>query len=155
MEIILWHVLVWILSFELPGAVKCALTWNAWHDLTAHLINKSSKGTFFFLPFCAHTHVCGSVYELSAWCKIAPWLQSKSMQSKQEMATIAETEGRWRGGGMGASRQMESWTVSQRRRGGIIFWQWEFKLVSVEFHEKKRTFSQARLDVFSTRYEYK
>lgn len=36
------------------------------------------------------------VCELSARCKIAPWLQSKSMQSKQEMATIEETEG---GGG--------------------------------------------------------
>lgn len=37
--------------------------------------------------------MCVFVCELSARCKIAPWLQSKSMQSKQEMATIEDTEG--------------------------------------------------------------
>lgn len=43
--------------------------------------------------------VCVFVFELSARCKIAPWLQSKSMQSKQEMATIEEKEGGGREGG--------------------------------------------------------
>lgn len=43
----------------------------------------------FFLPFCARMYViCVFVCELRAGCKIAPWVQSKSMQSKQEMATI-------------------------------------------------------------------
>lgn len=43
------------------------------------------------------------------------------MQSKQEMATIGETEGGGEEGGRGrwmeARRQMESWTLSQRKRG--------------------------------------
>lgn len=63
---------------------------KGWHDLTAHLINKSSKGKFFFSfpPLRLRTRVFLS--EVCARCKIGPWLQSKSMQNKQEMATIEE-----------------------------------------------------------------
>lgn len=59
-----------------------------------------------------HVHVCVFVCELSARCKIAPWLQSKSMQSKQEMATIEEMEGGGRKGGVGLRRE-DRWRVGQ------------------------------------------
>lgn len=39
--------------------------------------------------------ICVFICTLSAECKIAPWVQSKSMQSKQEMATIERV---WGGG---------------------------------------------------------
>lgn len=45
-----------------------------------------------------HVYVCVFVCELCATCKIAPWLQSKSMQSKREMATIVERQGGRDGG---------------------------------------------------------
>lgn len=64
-----------------------------------------------------------------ATCKIAPWLQSKSMQSKQEMATIEEMEG-GEGGrreeGVEARRQMESprlHPVSQKKKREMSSWQ--------------------------------
>lgn len=63
-------------------------------------------------------HVCVFVCELGTRCKIAPWLQSKSMQSKQEMATIEETEGggRRKEGGEGG-RRGDRWRVGQSVRG--------------------------------------
>lgn len=36
--------------------------------------------------------ICVFVCELGAGCKLTPWLQSKSMQSKQEMATMVGVE---------------------------------------------------------------
>lgn len=59
------------------------------------------------------------VCELSARCKIAPWLQSKSMQSKQEMATIEEMEGGGGGGGIygGKETDGELDSPSEEERG--------------------------------------
>lgn len=78
------------------------------------------------------------VCELSARCKIAPWLQSKSMQSKQEMATIEETEGGGGGRVMEARRQMESWTVRQRKRGEVSSWQCRLESVTAEIVAERR-----------------
>lgn len=63
-----------------------------------------------------HVYVCVFVCELSARCKIAPWLQSKSMQSKQEMATIEETEGGEEG--REGWRRGDRWRVGQSVTGG-------------------------------------
>ena len=49
----------------------------------------------------------------SAGCKIAPWLQSKSMQSKQEMATIEEAGGRRRRGGRDGGEETDGELDSQ------------------------------------------
>ena len=86
-----------------------------------------------FAHACRHTiqYVCVSVCELDTRCKIAPWLQSKSMQSKPERPTIAEME---RGRGREGDR-WESWPVSQRIRGNGSL---RLKiLVDIEFAAKK------------------
>lgn len=115
-EITLWCTLAWIHSFVVPQTENCDLTWNGWHDLTANLINKSSEGKFFFPPLWC-THVCNLCFSMTSQCWMrppppppTPRVQSKSMQNKQEMATI-EVDGRRR-----RSRVFRQWGRWRVRR---------------------------------------
>lgn len=50
--------------------------------------------------------ICVFVCELGAGCKITPWVQSKSMQSKQEMATVVGVG--TGGGGSDTDKELQS-----------------------------------------------
>lgn len=68
--------------------------------------------------------ICVFVCELGAGCKITPWVQSKSMQSKQEMATIVGVG--TGGGGSDTDKELHC----HRRGEKLSIWDSKLKLGS-------------------------
>ena len=117
-----------VVFFYFASGFQFVLPWKTWRDLTVHLTNKTSKGTFFFevcmwervgcvCVFVAGTHTRPPPFTdthlnvhafvlarvplfswLNSLCKTAPWLQSKFMQSKRETTTVGKEGGRDWGG---------------------------------------------------------